>query len=237
MSSFFWGYLPSQVPAGYLSQIFGAKLLLLVASITSGLLTFLTPLAASFGWKWLMVNRVAQGFFQGCFYPCVHALLSKWTHPSERGSLASMTFSGAQVGTFVIMAASGELASTSWGWPSIFYTSGVGALFWAILWHIYGSSSPADSKHVSTEERVFLESAAGASTEKRLNVPWKEIFTSRPVWALLLTHTAECWGYWTLLTETPTYLKQIFHFNIKEVDIVCLMLIILLIFKENIFHL
>lgn len=218
LSSFFWGYLISQVPAGYLAHLFGAKFLLLIASIACSLLTMLVPLAASLGWKVLLANRVTQGFFQGCFYPCIHTLLSKWTHPTERGSLAALTFSGAQVGTFLMLGASGELASTSMGWPSIFYASGAVTLLWSLLWFIYGASSPADCKRISIEERLFVESASATTSHRTLSVPWTEIATSRPVWALLFAHTAECWGFWTLLTETPTYLKQIFHFNIKEVS-------------------
>jgi hypothetical protein len=47
------------------------------------------------------------------------------------------------------------------------------------------------------------------------SVPWRSILTSVPVWALVLTHMAQNWGFYTLLTELPTYMKNILHFNIK----------------------
>ncbi len=58
------------------------------------------------------------------------------------------------------------------------------------------------------------------------SVPWRSILTSVPVWALVLTHMAQNWGFYTLLTELPTYMKNILHFNIKvrtvpmEVDLI-----------------
>lgn len=135
--------------------------------------------------------------------------------------MATITFSGAQVGTFAMLGVSGELASTRMGWPSIFYTSGSVTLVWTLLWYLYGASSPAQCKHIALDEKSFIESASGASNQRKLAVPWTKMLTSKPVWALLIVHTAECWGYWTLLTMTPTYLKQIFHFNIKEVRFSC----------------
>ncbi|GBM03563.1 Putative inorganic phosphate cotransporter [Araneus ventricosus] len=47
-------------------------------------------------------------------------------------------------------------------------------------------------------------------------VPWKDILTSRFVWALVITHFGQNWGFYTLLTELPTYLAEILHFDIKK---------------------
>lgn len=52
LSSFFWGYVVTQVPAGQLAQRCGAKVLLLWAMILCALLTMLTPICATIGgWK------------------------------------------------------------------------------------------------------------------------------------------------------------------------------------------
>lgn len=59
-----------------------------------------------------------------------------------------------------MLAVSGVLASSSMGWPSIFYFSGVAGLVWSILYFFYGSSSPADSPgRISPEEKYFIESS------------------------------------------------------------------------------
>lgn len=48
-------------------------------------------------------------------------------------------------------------------------------------------------------------------------VPWKSIVTSMPFWAILIAHMGQNYGYETLMTELPTFMNQVLHFNIKEV--------------------
>ncbi|KAG1655419.1 Vesicular glutamate transporter 3 [Nymphon striatum] len=48
------------------------------------------------------------------------------------------------------------------------------------------------------------------------NVPWKQILTSGPVWAIIVAHFSETWGFYTLLTELPSYLKDVLHFNLGK---------------------
>jgi len=54
--------------------------------------------------------------------------------------------------------------------------------------------------------------------EKELSIPWKAIVTSVPLWAIAIAQCSQAWGFYTLLTELPTYLKQILHFDIKTVS-------------------
>lgn len=52
LSSFFWGYVVTQVPAGQIAQRWGAKQLLLWSMILCSALTLLTPMCAEIGgWK------------------------------------------------------------------------------------------------------------------------------------------------------------------------------------------
>lgn len=217
LSSFFWGYLIAQIPIGQLAQHFGAKMLLAFGSLACGLLTLLTPIAASLDWKYMLMVRALQGLFQGFYYPCTHTLLSKWVHPSERGVLTTITYSGTQAGSVVMLAVSGLLASSPLGWPSIFYCSGVATLLWTAIWIIFGSSSPAECSAISNEERKFIESMPGSS-HTQLRAPWLSILRSIPVISLIIVHAAQCWGFWTLLSETPTYLHEVFGFDIKVVS-------------------
>ena len=53
--------------------------------------------------------------------------------------------------------------------------------------------------------------------KKKPKIPIRAIFTSRPFYAILIVHCAQNWGFYTLLTELPTYLNEILHFNLKEV--------------------
>jgi hypothetical protein len=48
-------------------------------------------------------------------------------------------------------------------------------------------------------------------------VPWLSILTSPCVWAIIVTHGASVFGYFTVVNQLPTYMKHILHFNIKAV--------------------
>ena len=50
-------------------------------------------------------------------------------------------------------------------------------------------------------------------------IPWKAIFTSLPVWAIVVAHFTENWGFYTMLTELPSYLKHRLHFDLSRVSI------------------
>lgn len=161
LSSFFWGYVVTQIPGGQMAKKFGGKIMLLVAITLCSLLNLLTPKFAAFGdWPAVACLRVVQGLCQGVIFPSTHTLLAKWAPPSERGTIGTYCYCGAQFGTVVMLAVSGVLASSTMGWPSIFYFSGVAGLVWSILYFFYGSSSPSDSSgRMSAEEKYFIESS------------------------------------------------------------------------------
>ena len=50
------------------------------------------------------------------------------------------------------------------------------------------------------------------------NIPWKEFATSLPVWAIIIAHMTENWGWYTLLTQLPTYLKSVLEFDLQAVS-------------------
>lgn len=47
------------------------------------------------------------------------------------------------------------------------------------------------------------------------DIPWGKVFTSLSVYALIFAHFGQNFGYFMLLTELPTYLKEALHFDIK----------------------
>lgn len=51
-----------------------------------------------------------------------------------------------------------------------------------------------------------------------MRTPWKAIFTSVPMWALIIVHCGQNWGYWTLITELPTYMNDVLEYNLVDVS-------------------
>lgn len=95
LSSFFWGYVISQVPAGQLGAIYGPKYLLVGAMFINALFCILTPHMADIGGSWAVIGcRIMQGLSQGFFFPSMHTMLAKWIPPSERARMGTFVYAG-----------------------------------------------------------------------------------------------------------------------------------------------
>lgn len=47
-------------------------------------------------------------------------------------------------------------------------------------------------------------------------IPWKAILSSSAFYGLLCAHCGFTWGFYTLLTEMPTYMDRVLNFNIRN---------------------
>ncbi|CAH1402186.1 unnamed protein product [Nezara viridula] len=159
-----------------------------------------------------------MGIIQGGVYPNINNLLSMWVVPQEKAVLAPLVFNGIACGTFVAMVGSGVLAER-FGWPSIFYSSGILGIAVGGLLLYAGKCCPSDHKGMSKEEQEFLRNSSGDNsieTMRKLPVPWKKIITSVPVLILTITHWCNSWGYWTINTLTPTYMNGVLRFDVQS---------------------
>ncbi|XP_049947662.1 sialin-like [Schistocerca serialis cubense] len=123
-----------------------------------------------------------------------------------------------QLGTVAALVISGALAQSAVGWPSIFYLFGGLSILWGVILFWLGGNTPSGHKHISRAELTYIEeSRKDVSRErKKFPTPWVSIFTSLPVFALAVATMTECWGFYTLLTETPTYLSNVLGFDIAS---------------------
>lgn len=218
LSSFFYGYVITQIPFGILSKKYGAKYFLGVGMLINSVFGFLVPLSADLGILPLLVIRFIQGLGEGPIVPCTHALLAKWIPPNERSRMGAFVYAGAQFGTVISMPLSGLLSDfeLAGGWPSIFYVFGAIGTLWSVafLWFVH--EDPYSHPTIQQEEKTYIMSSiwgtAGVSSPP---VPWRKILKSAPFWAILVAHIGQNYGYETLMTELPTFMKQVLHFNIK----------------------
>jgi MFS transporter, ACS family, solute carrier family 17 (sodium-dependent inorganic phosphate cotransporter), member 5 len=47
--------------------------------------------------------------------------------------------------------------------------------------------------------------------------PWKAMFTTKECLAIYVGHFTYNWGNYLFLTQLPTYMKEVLHFDIKSV--------------------
>ncbi|KAL4708201.1 hypothetical protein ACJJTC_005343 [Scirpophaga incertulas] len=217
LSSFFWGYVILQVPGGVVAARFGSKLLITGCIAINSAVSLLIPIAAYYGgWQAVCACRVLQGLSQGCLYPSMHNIIGKWIPLDEKSRLGTVIYSGAQLGTAIQLLASGFLAQY-WGWAAIFYVNGALGVLWTVIYVFVGSATPKTSNIISDAEKLYIETSLGhLGEQKKLKTPWKKLFTSLPFIALIITHCGQNWGFWTLMTEIPSYMKQVLGVDIKS---------------------
>ncbi|XP_066992481.2 sialin [Anabrus simplex] len=217
LGSFFWGYICTELPGGRLAEIVGGRRVFGYSMLVASIVTLLTPLAANLHYVAVIILRVVLGFMLGATWPAMHPMTAQWIPPMERSKfIANMMASS--LGAAITMPVCGFLIA-SLGWESVFYVTGVVGLVWSVAWFLLVFDTPAQHPRISYEERRYIENAIGTATSrsgKTLAVPWRKIFTSPPVWAIIITHAASVFGYFTVVNQLPTYMKSILHFNIKE---------------------
>ena len=92
LSSFFVGYLLTQVAGGWLAERYGGKIVLGFGVVFWSLFTLLTPIAAAGGMVALLVTRVLMGVGEGVTFPSIYALFGRWIPLAERSRAVGILF-------------------------------------------------------------------------------------------------------------------------------------------------
>jgi len=117
------------------------------------------------------------------------------------------------------------------GWPSVFYVFGAVGMIWFVFWRLLVTDTPALDKRMSEAERaLFQQEEAQGGKEV---IPWREILTQKPVWAIIIAHFSNNWGLYVLLSWLPSYFSSQLGIGLKSVWIyVALALIALASVKD-----
>ncbi|XP_048508424.1 putative inorganic phosphate cotransporter isoform X2 [Athalia rosae] len=218
LSSFFWGYIITQLPGGILADKFGGKYTLGLGIFSTAIFTLLTPLVVEkFDAPGLIVLRILMGLGEGTTLPAVNVLVAQWAPPEERSKIGTVVMTGAQVGTIVGNGLSGVLIqNSSIGWPIVFYVFGALAILWFVAWTLLCYSYPEVHPFITEKERKYLHETMNEHTHRQIQpTPWKYLLTSVPLWALLAGKLGHDWGFFTMVTDLPKYMSDVLKFSIQ----------------------
>jgi ACS family sodium-dependent inorganic phosphate cotransporter len=228
-SSFFFGYICTQLLGGWASKRYGGKIVLTTGVCIWSLATALTPLCASISFPTLIACRVFMGLGEGVTVPCVEHLVAEWAPRSERTRFITFATSGQIVGTLLAYAFS---PLVEYRWEDVFYIFGAFGAIWVLVWSWYATSSPDDHHGVSNAEKAHIQegkvehivnvakpSIQGFDPErKKLPAtkykPWRQILTSPACIGIIVAQFTHNWGWYLLLSWLPTYFKQSLHIEV-----------------------
>jgi ACS family sodium-dependent inorganic phosphate cotransporter len=205
LSSFFVGYLVTQVAGGSLAARLGGKAVLGFGVLWWSLFTLLTPLSAMTSFPVLIGARILMGLGEGVAFPATYNLLGRWVPLKERSRAASFNLSAIALGTLFAVSTTPFIV-LAFGWPAVFYAFGAAGFVWFLFWWLLADDQPSKPLDPAIPEQ---------GTTNR--IPWRRIMRKRAVWAVIVAHFCNNWGLYVLLAWLPSYFSSQLGINLRAV--------------------
>ncbi len=212
--AFFWAYALAQVPAGWLSDRYGTRVLMTVYIALWSLFTVATSLSQ--GFMTLAIARIGCGLTEAGAYPASSSILTRWSHVSWRGMGSSIISTGGRLGGALapwLTASVVILYFSSWRWVGWIY--GLAGILVALgFWRIF-RDDPRQHPRANEAERALLAEGRRGQPEREppQSFPWKAVLTSRSLWFASLYQLTTNIGWAFLVNSLSVYLKDVKHMS------------------------
>jgi ACS family hexuronate transporter-like MFS transporter len=214
---FMIAYAIGQTVTGKMMDAIGTRLGMAVSivgwSISIALHSFAKGLS-SFG-----IFRFLLGISEAGNWPGATKSNAEWFPAKERGIAQGIFGAGASLGSVV---AAPFIASLylAFGWRVTFIGIAALGLLWLIPWLIINKATPHIHPWITAAEQEHILSAQLSNskivaTEKVFT--WKELLRFKNTWGILSSRFFIDPVWWLFVTWLPTFLKEQFHFDIKQV--------------------
>lgn len=228
---FGYGYMFGALIGGALGDRFGAKLVWLIAGVAWSVFEIATAYAGDFGMAALggsalagfAVVRVLFGFSEGPAYSIINKTVGNWATLRERGFAVSIGLLSTPLGALLTAPMSVGLLLLTGSWRAMFWILGVTGLVALLAFMRIFTNRPEDNPRVSAAELAEIRSGtpvSGAPStsigRQDADVPWWMFFTSRTMVFNTIGYFAFIYVNFMLLTWTPKYLQDQFHFNLAS---------------------
>jgi MFS family permease len=207
LSSFFVGYLLTQIVGGRLADRFGGKIVLAGGVLLWSLFTILTPPAAALGFAALLVVRIGMGLGEGVNFPAIYTLHARWIPVDERARSMALNNSGIPLGTvFALLVTPIVVAHLGWQWA--FYLFGSVGLVWFVFWQTQTASAPDQHPRISPTELEHIRAHSTPAGDPGTAPPIAAFLKVPAVWAIIVAHFCNNWSLYVLLTWLPTFVNK-----------------------------
>jgi ACS family sodium-dependent inorganic phosphate cotransporter len=213
-SAFFWGYILSQLPGGYLTSKHGGRKVMPGGVAMWSLATAAVPLLAATV-PGLCVSRAAVGLGEAVAPSAATDMVSRVVPQHERSTAVSFVFGGLHVGSILGLLAAPYLI-THFGWETVFLVFGAAGLVWVMWFEQLMADIAANDPETAallTEDRLGHSSSSSgdaghgghAAGPIAGSVPWRAFLRCKAVRVLMYTHFCNNWFHYTMLAWLPTY--------------------------------
>uniref|UniRef100_T1KC49 Major facilitator superfamily (MFS) profile domain-containing protein n=1 Tax=Tetranychus urticae TaxID=32264 RepID=T1KC49_TETUR len=211
----FWGILAISLFSGRICELFGPRRVVSLALAFVGLTNMLFPLIAKHSFFGAYLIKIVQGMCAGLVSPSLFVMISRWSTSSERTLSNSVVIAGATIGNLVCLPLAGVLVSSSFlgGWPSVFYLFGGFNLIFAVVWYIIVYDTPEEHPYLSPEELEVILANRTLKSGNTIEVPWRKMLTSLPVFAHLTHSFTYGWVIATVSSQIPSFYEEVLGFS------------------------
>ncbi len=214
---FMIAYALGQTVFGKIMDSLGTKLgfvlSIVVWSISIALHSFAKSLSS------FSIFRFMLGFGESGNWPGATKSNAEWFPAKERAIAQGIFGAGASLGS-VVAAPFIAILYLSIGWQGTFIGIAVLGLLWIIPWLLINKSTPDKHPWITKEEQTYILDSQNNDTNKTASIKvfsWKELIQLKKTWAIILSRFFIDPVWWLFVTWLPTFLKEQFSFDLKQV--------------------
>jgi ACS family glucarate transporter-like MFS transporter len=218
-SAFVFGYALCQAPGGRISDRYGARRVITIATLWWALFTSLAtaiPRGIAHVVAAFMAVRFMLGVGESVIYPASNRVVAKWIPTHERGRANGVIFAGVGAGAAVTPPLITYIMLRG-GWRLSFWVSALIGVVAGMVWLWLARDSPEDHPWVGEREMGVIRSGLpNAEDQPKGMLPWRSILGCKDF--LLVTYSYFCYGYvaYIFFTWFFRYLSTVRGLNLRE---------------------
>jgi len=209
LASFALAYALFEIPSGAWGDRIGPRAVFMRIVFWWSLCTALTGLAS--GLLSLIIIRFLFGMGEAGTMPNSVLVISRWFPSDETGRALPWMGIGTQIGSAIAPLIIIPIAA-HYGWRAPFYVNALIGGVWLLICFSWFRNFPSESRYISESERSFIQTHARHRPQQHL-LPWKVIFRSRTLWALMAMYFCFQWANYFFVAWMPVYLQEQWHYS------------------------
>ena len=164
------------------------------------------------------IFRFFLGFFEAGNWPGATKSNAEWFPVKERAIAQGIFGAGASLGS-VIAPPVIAMLFVAFGWKITFLIIGALGLIWIIPWVLINKTTPDKHPWLTEKEKAHIFSTADDKIieQNTKALTWKQLLGYRNTWGIVLGRFFIDPVWWLFVTWLPTFLKEQFLFDIKQI--------------------
>lgn len=165
------------------------------------------------------IFRFLLGFFEAGNWPGATKSNAEWFPAKERAIAQGIFGAGASLGG-VVAAPFIAALYLAFGWQGTFAGIALLGIVWIIPWLIINKNTPDKHPWITAEEQAHILQDQSSTTQANNTgkvYTWKELLQFKNTWGIITSRLFIDPVWWMFVTWLPTFLKEQFAFDIKQV--------------------